>query len=274
MKEANAGGIFEKGLEMSNDDYVVDPLSDSEVREQAKRLRQFLGLADLERIDPLALEKVTAIWTVRGVKPFRFEIVADNDFPEVSGLTSYDDNGLLIQIPRHIRYEAFMGDGYARYTIAHEFGHATLHLDKLVQGAAMPRRRIGNATPTWIPKFKSAEHQAMVFGGAFLINDVLARRLSAPEEISVQAGVSLQAARIYFEQLQEEIARPASSERVSHMADQVRAALAPKPTASPQYLTELCTYCGQQKLFPVGHKFMCQACDTIYDRFQDGDPVQ
>ena len=33
-------------------------------------------------------------------------------------------------------------------------------------------------------------------------------------------------------------------------------------------------YCGQQKLFPVGHKFMCQACDAVYDRFQHGDQVQ
>jgi hypothetical protein len=260
---------------MSNDDYVVDPLSDSEVRENAKRLRLFLGWADAERIDPIAMEQVREIWTVRGVKPFRLEIVADVDLPNDSGLTSYGAVGILVKIPRRIRHDAFMGDGYARYTIAHELGHATQHLDKLMQGAAMPRRRMGNATSNWIPKFKSAEHQAMVFGGAFLINDVLARRLPSSEEISVQAGVSLQAARIYFEHVQEEMARPASSERVGQMAEQVRAALTPKPAASvsPQYLTELCTSCGQQKLFPVGHKFMCQACDTIHDRFQDGDSV-
>jgi hypothetical protein len=261
---------------MSNDDFSVDPLSDLDVRENANRLRRFLGWADAERIDVIALEQVTEIWTVQGVKPFRIEVVADADLPSDSGRTSYDGAGLLVQIPRHIRHDAFMGDGYARYTVAHELGHAVLHLDKLIQGAAMPRRRIGNATSNWVPKFKSAEHQAMVFGGAFLINDVLARRLSSPEEVSVQAGVSLQAARIYFEQVQEELARPASSERVGRMADQVRAALAPRPATSisPQYLTDLCNCCGQQKLFPVGHKFMCQACDTIHDRFQDGDSVQ
>ena len=162
---------------MSNDDYMVDPLSDADVRENAKRLRRFLKLADAERIDPLVMEQVTEIWTVRGVKPFRFEIVADVDLPNDSGLTFYDGSALLVQIPRRIRHDAFMGDGYARYTIAHELGHASLHLDKLIQGAAMPRRQIGNAVSTWIPKFKSAEHQAMVFGGAFLINDKLARRM-------------------------------------------------------------------------------------------------
>jgi hypothetical protein len=261
---------------MSNDDFMVRPLSDSEVRENANRSRRFLEIADLARVDPLILEQITEIWTVDGLKRFRLEVVRDVDIPNDAGLTSYDGSRLLVQIPRRIRHDAFMGDGYARYTIAHELGHATLHLDKLVQGAAMPRRRLGNATSHWIPKFKSAEHQAMVFGGAFLINDELARGLSSPEEISIQAGVSLKAARIYFEQVQEEIARPASIQRVQQMAKQAQAILdpSPRPSLPPAYLNELCSHCGQQKLFPVGHKFMCQACDTVYDRFQDGDSVQ
>jgi hypothetical protein len=261
---------------VSNDDYVVSPLRDVEVRENAKQLRRFLGLAVAERVDPLILEQAREIWTVRGAKPFRLEVVADNHLPHDSGLTTYDGAAILVQIPRRIRHDAFLGDGYARYTIGHELGHATQHLDKLILGAAMPRRRADNATSNWIPKFKSAEHQAMVFAAAFLINDEIARLLPCPEDISVRFGLSLQAARIYFEQAQEEIARPASSARVRQMADQVRAALAPKsPAAStPLFLGELCSRCGQQKLFPIGHKFMCQACDAVYDRFQDGDQVQ
>jgi hypothetical protein len=99
--------------------------------------------------------------------------------------------------------------------------------------------------------------------------------ISSPEEISVQAGVSLTAARIYFEQVQEELVRPAAAARVPQIADEVRATLAPKPSIAPiAFLNDPCTCCGQQKLFPVGHKFMCQACDTVYDRFQDGDDVQ
>jgi hypothetical protein len=69
---------------------------------------------------------------------------------------------------------------------------------------------------------------------------------------------------------------PLRSKRVRQIADEVKAVLAPKPTSSisPTYLTEICSRCRQQKLFPVGHKFMCQACDAVYERFQDGDPVQ
>ncbi|WP_298273005.1 hypothetical protein [uncultured Bradyrhizobium sp.] len=260
---------------MSTDDYLVDPLRDSEVREHAKTLRRFLGLADVDRIDPLSLEVVTEIWTVRGVKPFLFEAVSDSTLPQDSGLTTYDGSRIVVRIPRRIRHGAFMGDGYARYTIGHELGHAALHLDKLMLGAALPRRSAGNVTSSWIPKFKSAEHQAMVFGGAFFINDNRARHLPTAEDVSVQAGISLQAARIYFEQIQEELARPAAAARVRQIADEVRVALDPKPS-SPTilFLNELCSCCSQQKLFPVGNKFMCQACDTVYDRFQDGDQVQ
>lgn len=260
---------------MSNDDYIVDPLRDSEVREHAKTLGHVLRFGDAERVDPLLLEALTEIWTVSGKKPFKLEVVSDATLPNDSGLTTYDGSSIVVQIPRRIRHQAFMGDGYARYTIAHELGHATLHLNKLMKGAVLPRRRIGNVTPSWIPKFKSAEHQAMVFGAAFLINDDTARRMSSPEDVSVQAGVSLSAARIYFEQVQEELARPASAARVRQMADEVRAALAPKTSITAiSFLNEVCSRCGQQKLFPVGHKFMCQACDTVYDRFQDGDDVQ
>jgi hypothetical protein len=268
------GGLSETGQLMSTDDYLVDPLRDSEVRGHAKTLRRFLGWDDYERVDPLLLETATEIWTIRGKKPFKLEIVSDDQSPDDSGLTTYDGMRIVVKIPRHIRHKAFMGDGYARYTIAHELGHSTLHFDKLMEGAALPRRRARNSVSLWIPKFKSAEHQAMVFGAGFLINDETARRLASPEEVSVQAGISLQAARVYFEHAQEELERPAAAKRVQRIADEVRAVLAPKAASNLTFLSEPCSCCGQQKLFPVGHKFMCQACETVYDRFQDGDQVQ
>jgi IrrE N-terminal-like domain len=64
--------------------------------------------------------------------------------PGDSGLTTYDGRKIVVQIPRRVRHNAFMGDGYARFTIAHELGHAALHPDKLMQGAALPRRVAGN----------------------------------------------------------------------------------------------------------------------------------
>jgi hypothetical protein len=256
-----------------SDDYKVDGLSNARIRDFGKRARKHLGLANAEFIQVLDLESVTEIWTVQGPKPFRLEVVCDADLPDDSGVTIYDGSRILVRIPRRIRHDAHLGHGYARFTIPHELGHGTLHLNKLLQGASMPRRRIGNVRPKWIPKFQSAEHQAMVFAAAFLINDDIARRLKSADEIAVQFGISREAARIYFEEMLEEMERPAMAERLKHLADELAASVTETAKPKISFLSDPCTVCGQQKVFPVGHKFMCQACDTVYDRFQDGDPV-
>jgi hypothetical protein len=107
-----------------------------------------------------------------------------------------------------------------------------------------------------------------------LINDEIAERLNSAEEISVEFGISLESATIYFEQLIDRKNRGKSSENVRRMADEARAILSPpKMLAKISYLTELCSVCGNATIFPVGHKFMCQTCDTVFDRFQDGDII-
>jgi hypothetical protein len=259
-----------------SDDYKVDGLSNAKIRALGKRAREYLKLADKDFVEVLDLESETEIWTVLGPKPFRFEAVSDLELPDDSGLTTYDGSQILVRIPRRVRHDALLGHGYARFTIAHELGHGTLHPRQLLQGASMPRRRFGNVKPDWIPKFQSAEHQAMVFAAAFLINDNVATGLISADEIAVQFGISLDAARIYFEQMLEEKERPAAAERVQRIAADFRALVDEKMSTKPtiSFLSDPCLACGQQKLFPIGHKFMCQACDTLYDRFQDGDPVQ
>jgi hypothetical protein len=257
-----------------SDDYKVDGLSNAEIRAFAKRSREFLGFANAIKIDVLELESVTEIWTVLGPKPFRLRAVSDTTLPNDSGLTTYDGFEVSVQIPRHIRHDAFLGSGYARFTFAHELGHATLHPKKLQEGASMPRRRLGNDKPLWIPKFQSAEHQATVFAAAFLINDRAAEDLASPDDVAIEFGLSLEAARIYYEQRLEEKARPAAAERVKQKAAEFRALTTRPSNSAVAFLKDPCLACGLQRLFPVGHKFMCHACDAVYDRFQDGDQVE
>jgi IrrE N-terminal-like domain len=245
-----------------SDDYRVDGLRDTEIRAFGKRARKHLNLDEADLIEVLDLESVSEIWTVLGPRPFCLAVVSDSDLPNDSGLTTYDGSRVLVRIPRRVRHDASLGHGYARFTIAHELGHATLHLKRLLQGASMPRRRNGNTKLDWIPRFQSAERQAMVFAAAYLINDRIAQNLSSADEIAVQFGLSLEAARIYFEQMLEEIDRPTSAQRVSR-----------KKKTPIAFLVDPCPSCGQPKLFPVGHKFMCQACNIISDGFQDGDAV-
>ena len=134
----------------------------------------------------------------------------------------------------------------------------------------MARKINRNVTPKWISAYESAEHQARVFAPAFLINDTVARKLNSVDEISVRFGVSRQSAEIYYEQIQSERDRAASAEYVRRTADELIRSMSPKKS-TPSFMNDCCSVCGKQTVFPVGHKFMCQTCDTIYDRFQDGD---
>jgi len=258
---------------MLNDDFRDVPRKDSEVRALATQLRAHFGIADAERIDVLRCAEHKSIWTIKGVVPLRFEVVADAQMTSNDGLTSYDGRSIVIQIPRRIRHKAFFGEGYARNTIAHEFGHAVMHFEKLTRGAVLARRAVGNLTPKWIAPYESAEHHAKVFAPSFLINEGAANSLSLIDEISARFGVSRVSAEIYFEQLQAERDRPASKERVRRMADELLSSASRKP-AGLRYLSDCCVVCHQQTVVAVGHKYLCHTCDTLYDRFQDGDSAQ
>jgi len=259
---------------MSDDDFRVSPLSNSEVRSNAKKLRAFFGIQNDERVDILACLQSDKILTVRGVRPFGCEIISDDRMDGDHGRTSYDGNRIIVTISRSTRHNAFMGIGHARNTIAHELGHAALHFERLVSGAIMARRLATNVTPGWIKSYASAEHQTKVFAPAFLVNDEIARALDSADEISVRFGISQQSAEIYYAQILEE--REASARRAElgksmrEFADQFGKSIAPKPQ-SLQFMNDPCSICGKQTVFPVGHKYMCQTCDTVYDRFADGD---
>ncbi len=250
-------------------DYPVKPRSDQEVKQLAKRLREFFGVSNERRIDVIACAEQRSIWTVKGERELRLDLRSDADMGPDDGLTIYDGNIITIAFKRSIRHAAYMGDGYGRNTFGHEFGHAVMH-----DGAPKSRRTLGNKKYKFIQPFESAEHQAKVFAPAFLINDEIAERLNSAEHISVEFGISLESAKIYFTQLKDRRNREKSAENIRKIADEVRMALSPpKKIFDMTFLPEPCSVCRNATVFPIGHKFMCRTCDTVFDRFQDGDVV-
>jgi hypothetical protein len=189
---------------MLKDDRLIDLLEAPEIRQYAKAQRRNLGWVDADRVDPLSLEAVTEIWTVRGRTTFRLEFVKDDEVKSDPGRTTYDGSTLVVQIPERIHRKAFMGDGYARFVVAREFGHATLrHPEMLTALAAKFRRQAEgkDARKVLVSGFQSAQFQAGVFAAALLIHDDTARELASLEEISVRAGIDTLSARVYFEQI-------------------------------------------------------------------------
>jgi len=91
----------------------------------------------------------------------------------------------------------------------------------------------------------------MVFAAAFLINDDVASSLTSADDIAVQFGVSLDAARIYFEQMLEEKERPAAAERVQRIAADFRALVAEKTSTKPVIAFPRNAHCGGASACPL-----------------------
>jgi len=248
------------------DDRQVKPLTNAEVRQRAKRLRKFYGVEHERRVDLLACLKSGRIWTVRGELPLVFVARPDDEMNEADARTTSTKDGVLIEMKRSVSERLNFGEERARNTAAHELGHAVLHV-----GTEMPRLARGNITPRWIQPYESAEHQVKVFAAAFLINDEVAETLHSADDIAIEFGISRESATIYFEQLLERRERDQTAKKIRAIADELAEAVAPS-AAKTHFLSQPCYNCGEQTLFPVDTKFMCQSCNHIYDRLQDGDP--
>jgi hypothetical protein len=250
-------------------DYRVTSRSDAEVRELAKRARYYFRVVNQSCVDIRGCVSHPLVWTVRGEEALTYDVRPDFEMGVDDAATSYGKAAVKITAKTSVDAKALVGVGRDRQTLAHELGHAVMH-----HGPTMSRRTgaTGAIKSKHIKPFESAEHQAKVFAAAFLINDGVAKRLSSPEEISVEFGISLESARIYYEEMTEPIRRKESFERVDNLVASLRAAAVTKQT-HPIYMAEGCTNCGNATLIPVGIKFLCDTCGNVSDRFQDGDTV-
>jgi hypothetical protein len=250
------------------DDYRAKSRSDQEVRRVAKKLRIYFGVADCRYVDILDCLQRKTILTVKGERQLKFEICPDDEMGGDYGRTSYGKDIVAIAVRQSVRNDALIGIGRARNTLAHELGHGVMH-----DGVPMARRTIGNVTPMWLRPFESAEHQAKVFAPAFLINDSIAQTLGDAEEIAIEIGISLESAKIYYDELIESHERSKNAERMLRLANEFRASMT-SPASTIRYLEELWPVCGRQTVIPIGVKFMCHTCGDVRDRFPDGDSAR
>jgi Zn-dependent peptidase ImmA (M78 family) len=248
-------------------DFRVKPRRDAEIQNIAKQARQFYGIESVEYVDILKCLKKPTIYTLAGERRLELQIVSATLMKDDQGRTTYDGQTLKIEIERSVFIGAKMGLGHARNTIAHELGHAVLHVDHLMQGVSMARKVDKVLTPGWIKTFESAEHQAKVFAPSFLINDPVADSILLVEDLALRFGISLESAIIYLDQREQEKKRKATAHHVQKKADEFRAQFAPSRN-SMQFLRDPCIECGQSTVFRAGIKFMCRTCDAVYDRFK------
>ena len=246
-----------------SDDFRVPPLSDSQIREIASRVRESYGLPRTRPVNVIRCLETEWVLALSGRKRLQYILCDDNELPESDGRTEVSEF-VRVSLRRSVHNLAKFGDGRARMTLAHELAHAVLH-----SGLTL-HRRVAASGATVLSKVRpseSAEHQAKVFAAAFLIQDDVAYELESPEAISLEFGVSLEAARLCFDRLRQLAERRAAGERAERVAEQFRqtADIGYKRNERV-YSAEPCPACKAIRLIPIGAKFLCDSCGGISEQ--------
>lgn len=200
----------------------VAPKKNQELFDSAHQLADLLFGRSIKngRAVPVvrALDDLDRVKEASGVgSPMRLEVygaLTDGRLSE-EGRTSYHEGTLVIGVREDIWQLASAGEGRARFTLAHELGHAVLHENELraAPGAEMFRDTLCSAIrrSAAVRPFECPEHQANVWAGAFLVplvavKEFLAQRDEAAEDCSIEDlarnfGVTRAAARVRLNQL-------------------------------------------------------------------------
>ena len=254
------------------DDRRVTRRSNDECREIANNTKLYYRIARVWPVNIGRILRSGKVLTLRGEKPLIYEIVADDVLGNKDAKTEVIGNSIKITAKQSIDSQATWGVDRPRMTLAHELGHAVMH----ATAGVIDHRATGATGMTTISKInasESAEHQAKVFASAFLIDDKRAAELGSPRDISTEFVVSLLAAEICFERLQEEAERAAAALRVMKSNQDFQALM--QQLAKPhKYLDVPCISCKRPTLVPLGHKIFCQTCHYKGDNPQSGDPAE
>lgn len=265
------------------DDYLVKERSNDECNAFGKRARAWFGQSDAQYLDVCECLTKGEVWTVYGARHLVLKIRPDDELEKDDAVTTYADGTIIITVKQSCWDGAKQKRPRPRQTLAHELGHAVLGHVEMRAGVPMARRQGAagkyispeNRPATFrsaegLPASKSAEHQAKVFAPAFLINDKIAETLSGAKEIALAFGISLQSAKILFDQLVKRRDREQSAKRVRKSADETIAILRKVVQPQPTYLPHPCI-CGMRTLRSEGTKVRCDSCGFFGDCFQDGD---
>jgi hypothetical protein len=242
-------------------------LSDAEILSAARSVLSFLGLSNANKLDVLAILRGRRIWTLKGLRTLVYQTCPDDQLGDKDAKTEYHGDQIVITTKFSVHQKLEQGEGRARFTLAHELGHAVLH-------NAVTRFRAtgtsGSSRRKWERPYEDPERHANIFAAALLIDNAVAETLPNTKAISDKFGVSLVAAEVCFSDLERGRNRAASAERVARKAAAFQAQRTYDPILSMKFLPECCHNCGEQALLPEGVNVRCFNCRALRD-FQDGD---
>lgn len=174
---------------MSGDCIVVPSRSRRNIRYLAQAFRDMCG-AGAPYFDVV---RIMDVWLTKQWEGYALQLLPREEMGADLGKTYPDDR--IVQVREDVYDDACRGDGFARFTMAHELGHVLLHRD-------IPMKRVVQKTE--VKPYNSSEWQADTFAGELLMP--IPAVLSCPGEASLVdlCGVSFSAARVRFQVMQQE----------------------------------------------------------------------
>lgn len=187
------------------EDRLLDRIEAAETQNLAARQRRELGWEGSERIDPLVIQSVQELWTIRGRCAIEVSFPEGDTLRVRPGHTILEGSRLVVRINEFIRRKALFGDGHARFVVAKEIGHATLrHPD--MKAALLEKHRkhffagSGEARQTLISAACSMEFHASIFAAKFLIGEN-ADSNASPDDLSIRYGIDTFSAEVFFSKI-------------------------------------------------------------------------
>ncbi|OCC02390.1 hypothetical protein BA190_23995 [Labrys sp. WJW] len=160
--------------------YRARPLRWDSIAEIAMAQREMLGVRDKEMLPVTYL--VECVLAQR-LEMFEFLVGSREDMKSAYGFTHPD--GDFIMIREDVYAASYQGNGRARFTVAHEWGHWALHV-----GQPLARAPEGLE----VPAYECPERQAHQFAAEVLMPRHLIKGDSNPQSLVNRFGVSFEAA--------------------------------------------------------------------------------
>lgn len=165
--------------------YKVLPLSKKIILKKVVDIKNRLGI---ENDIYIKIEQLLELL----INTDMLEICSDNDLRIKGTGGRTDPDRMEIYLPEKVYLDACDGDGWSRFTVAHELGHLFLHRGQFSYA------RLSTTTQKNHKIFEDAEWQADTFASYFLINPEYVTSTMDASQISSIFGVSYTAASAWI----------------------------------------------------------------------------
>ncbi len=254
-------------------------------RKIADFVRKWFGIDEYTWVDVVKCITSGKIWTIKGVKRLVLEIVSASDAAssEMLGVDAITISGkdlVVIKVAEQVYKDALAANKRARWTLAHELGHAVL---------CHPREALaritgaGRSTPM-SSAVRKLEGEANRFASFFLVKEELAVECESVETLSDWFGVSLAVAENWFQGKSKNEARPRIISGFEKLLNDLNGkakstgvsfaqSVASQEANSESSENGLPCYCTQGRLRPLAcGKYKCDCCGRVIE-LPDGDSL-